>query len=396
MDVHLVAVKVGVVGRGVGQRQAKGHLRADDRLHRLERVARQRGVAVDDHVVAVLDPAVVDVPEFRHDPVAHGVRHHDPLLSGLAVDAWNSPCTECCLHLVLVERGDALGPRDGLGDVLGHTHLPELEARVRADDRATRKVDTLGHQTGAGDGILALDALAHRLVGAEHQLHQGVVDVLAPLLKLGLWLALCLGAGQRQVRLEHGLVGRGELVRPDLAVLLRCRAGARRRHGHHLHHHVLWVGALSEPQDFHVLVRERGEDLEDGACAHSVVGEDHLPHLVLVDHLVGLFRLFDLERHRRCGTQAAFVGAQAVWPRDRQERFDHRLGVGGCPCALLKIQGAQAVEHLVHGQELVQGGGVDERLVEHRVPIVPKAAFIRLLARGAHAVVALADAHLGI
>src|SRR5581483_2938253 len=287
VHVHLVAVEVRVVGRAHREVDAERLPRHDLDLVRHHRHAVQRGLAVEQHDVAVHEVALdheAGLEALRHlrgvdvrDLEAAAVGAEDVVDAGL-VDAAHAgggarAAGDQLLDLLVVVRRDLDGDRQFARGLHGDAHVVDADVGVGRDHRAGAEVDALAGEVAAEAALLALEALGERLEGAARAVARGrdarrlVVHV------------------RRDVVLEQlPEVFDDELGRAGVAVLLEALVDAQ--HVHELVREVVLRALARLQRDAgahrHGRDREDGEDhplgaRDDGVDAHEgQVGVGHL------------------------------------------------------------------------------------------------------------------------
>ena len=264
VEVHLVPVKVSVVGRGVREVHPEGgpgqHL--DPVTHHTHFM--QSGLSVEDHQVTISHVSLHSVATLEVEVTALGmVSQVNPLPSvtddvlGPRILAVTLP--HQMLHLVDVERGHNLGEGEVLGDAPGHAHLVNPQVRVWGDDSPSTEVHSLAHQVSSDSpfftlqpGLNGLQRSATFLHGSWETRHVVIrqrghvelkhLDVLQddvggrPLLLVPDQLVV----GLQDVR---QLVGQVILI-PGRAKHHHGRSDAERRHGHSRDQHPVRSGEL--------------------------------------------------------------------------------------------------------------------------------------------------------
>mmetsp|Transcript_26014 Transcript_26014/g.73791 ORF Transcript_26014/g.73791 Transcript_26014/m.73791 type:complete len:498 (+) Transcript_26014:2487-3980(+) len=196
MQVHLIAVKVSVVGRGHTEVHAeRGPVHhADTVAHDTHLV--ERRLAVEQHHVVVCEVALHDPAALEQDLVRvhvaqvhpHAVVAHNVAGAGVLGRA----VADEKLHALDVEAGDAL--RDGEVERNGprHADLIDTEVGVRSNHSTRGKVDTLAHEVAA-----------HAALFPDQALPQGFERLAALLLRLRLVRQLVVDE-RRDVVLQQG------------------------------------------------------------------------------------------------------------------------------------------------------------------------------------------------
>ena len=236
VQVHLVAVKVRVVGRRARQVEPEGAPRHDAHAVAHDGGPVQRGLAVEEDLVAVLE-GPLHLPARLQTQVVGGPLqvHAVPLRVDGVLAAREEPLEP--LQVVVV---DALRDREHARDLRGHAHLVHVQRRVARDDAPRGKVAPLAHERTAHAALL----LAQALRDAPLRVLLRPVQVVA---------ALRLEAADRAAHALRGvrlfqprqsvvladdleqLLGDAVLPADLVAMDGRGRADGRRRHGQHLH-----------------------------------------------------------------------------------------------------------------------------------------------------------------
>jgi len=162
VQVHLVAVEVGVVRRRHGEVEAEGGVGHDLDPVRHDGHLVQRRLPVEHDDVPVLDHplhlvAVLEVLlHARHAQVEPHPVGADDVPSPWQLER---PVVDQLLQPVDVEGRDDLGVRQVAGNGARDANLVDGEVRVAGDDRARGEVDALPHQVAAHAPLLALEPL---------------------------------------------------------------------------------------------------------------------------------------------------------------------------------------------------------------------------------------------
>ena len=175
MEVHLVAVKVCVVGSCDAEVEAEGGEGHDASAVPHHGHLVEGGLAVEDDDVACHEVALDDgaaglylspeVPACLEAVLCLGAIEADDcdaLCAGVLVGAG----LDEALELADVERVDVLGDGECNGDGDRHAHLVDVEVGVRRDNSAPAEVHALSHEVSAHPPLLALQALRDGLVRA--------------------------------------------------------------------------------------------------------------------------------------------------------------------------------------------------------------------------------------
>mmetsp|Transcript_9852 Transcript_9852/g.28938 ORF Transcript_9852/g.28938 Transcript_9852/m.28938 type:complete len:381 (-) Transcript_9852:863-2005(-) len=171
VEVHLVAVKVGVVGGGHREVEAEGGVGHDLDAVRHDGHLVQRGLAVEEHHVAVLEVALHAVAHLEVT-VRRPLGHLEVPARAVGADdvARARQVVGSIVHELLqarhVERRHHLGVGEGRGDGPRHAHLVDGQVGVRGDHGARGKVHTLAHEVAAHAPVLALEPLGDGLEGS--------------------------------------------------------------------------------------------------------------------------------------------------------------------------------------------------------------------------------------
>mmetsp|Transcript_14556 Transcript_14556/g.60740 ORF Transcript_14556/g.60740 Transcript_14556/m.60740 type:complete len:590 (+) Transcript_14556:2824-4593(+) len=402
VQVDLVAVEVGVVGRAVGVVHANGALPSQHACTvRHQRGSMQGRLPIHKHHVAVAQMAMHHLGERRRDTSTSPLlRDREQCLgevrAALATEArevdrvalgvLNDRCTrvvartidDSSAQVLCVMRADPLWVREALRDVHGHADLVGRNQGIGRNDRARGKVDALAHHVFAEEALLLLEHLPHaralRAVAVQHGAHCDLQLLPAPNPHLIGWFRAPLGAlsailvvvrilsaafilaGQRapdvahaQAGLQAGLQGRVHGVLEHEIAHLRRRAEAVRRNEQRLH-------------EVRVRAASRGPaDPATAAAPHvprrAVVVAPHLGHMVphhvggeelraaVGDHLRRLGRL------RLGGCSLLGVLLVRVRP-DLDEHIHVRVRAVG-----VRVWGLGAVGRFAHGLGGLSGGG---------------------------------------
>ena len=181
MGVHLVAVKVRIVGRRDGYVQAERivgqHLHAVP--HHRHSVERRLAIKEDD--VAVHDVAVHHVTHTQNDLLAvhvaktdhASVGAHNRLGPGMTLLTVRPHVLNELVHLRHIVGGDLLRKGQIHRDFHGHTELRNGDVRIRRNHRARRELHTLSLDVVANAPLLRAEALLHGLQGATGALGGG-------------------------------------------------------------------------------------------------------------------------------------------------------------------------------------------------------------------------------
>ena len=176
VQVHLVAVKVGVVRRRDRQVEPEGRVRHELDAVRHHRHLVQRRLPVEQDNVAVLEVALDDPPVLEERVGALVVPQVDPVArvaddvprAGVLVRS----VPDQFLEVLDVVRRDALrvgqSPRDRERDA----DLVERQVGVTGDDSSGGKVDALAHQVAAQPPLFALESRPDRLDGSSRFLQR--------------------------------------------------------------------------------------------------------------------------------------------------------------------------------------------------------------------------------
>mmetsp|Transcript_15235 Transcript_15235/g.35012 ORF Transcript_15235/g.35012 Transcript_15235/m.35012 type:complete len:225 (+) Transcript_15235:3832-4506(+) len=162
VQIHLVAIEVGIVRRGDGQVHAKRRVGHDAHAVRHDGHFVQRRLPIEHDNVAVLDVPLhtvavlqrllrVRLPQVQPQPVLA-----NDVSSARKVD--RAVLNEL-LQLVDVEGRDDLWVGQVARDGARHAHLVDGEVGVWSDDGTRREVDSLAHQVASDAALLALEPL---------------------------------------------------------------------------------------------------------------------------------------------------------------------------------------------------------------------------------------------
>jgi len=160
MQVHLIAVKIGIVRRGTRQihaeRRPGQHL--DQMAHHAHLV--QRRLPVEDNEVAVDHVPLDGVAALQVQVARLGVEAEVDAVAVVADDVLGArvvvgAAADQLVHAVDVEGGDELWEGHVLGDGARHADLVDGQVGVGCDDGARAKVDALAHQVAAHSALLA-------------------------------------------------------------------------------------------------------------------------------------------------------------------------------------------------------------------------------------------------
>ena len=168
MQVHLVTVKVGVVGRGVGQVHPEGAPGQD--LHPVPHHTHlvEGGLPVEHHQVAVPDVPLHLVAALQVQVGGLGVEPQVDPLARVPDDVLGPGVLRVApphqgLHPVDVEGGDNLWEGQVLGHCSGHSHLVDPQVGVGRDDGPGAEIHTLAHQVTSDPALLPLQPRLDRL-----------------------------------------------------------------------------------------------------------------------------------------------------------------------------------------------------------------------------------------
>mmetsp|Transcript_11745 Transcript_11745/g.47415 ORF Transcript_11745/g.47415 Transcript_11745/m.47415 type:complete len:693 (-) Transcript_11745:659-2737(-) len=370
VEVHLVTVEIGVVGRRHREVEAEG-----GEGHNLDPVSHhghlvQRRLSVEDndvsvlhvplHLVAVLQVDVrrlLDVTQVA----ARALVRDDVLGAGVIRRA----VADQLVHAVAVERRHDLGVCEVARDRAGHADLVDADVRVGRDDGASGEVHSLAHEVASHAALLALEALRDRLQSPAALLYNSrhVRDVVvAERVDVRLQEALEVADDvrrrvTRELRLQSQ-VGADDVTELVCQVILALAGGTSARHdrrahrrgrdGHDADDHPLGARVLGvQAQQLADVVRDVGELL------HHLLGREF--HLLL-DHLVGVLGELGEDGHAAAddprqdllavGLLVLHVLGLLLEVVERPLLEGRRLGVGACADLLVLAEVCHCLEPL--------------------------------------------------
>ena len=165
VQVHFVAIKVGVVGRAHALVEAKGAPGHDAGGVGHDGLAVQGGLAVEEDGVPVVQVALHHVAraQLGRDAAAVAVLQEPAPAVREAHKVGARPAAhageDAGAQVGQVVRGDAGRVGQGHGDGAGDAHLADAQVGVGRDDGAGGKVDALARQVAPEPALLALEAL---------------------------------------------------------------------------------------------------------------------------------------------------------------------------------------------------------------------------------------------
>ena len=376
VEVHLVAVEVGVEPRRELQRQAEHAETGVDLLHgeRQHGALAERGLAVEEHDVALAEVAVHHPPHVQPARVRVDVQV-DAL--AVALQEPHALGVQERLHKVPVVARDGLGHRHARADPFGDPHGGGVGAVERGrDHRPCRKVHPLAAEVPAEQTFFTpqqvCGALVFRLVPVARLVLLGLAGVQVPRVRLlqpeqrgaqgdRVLAVLRPLLAQQEVALDDFRQAVGEVVfapRGLGAVLAAADAGSQADGGHEEGAGEQRAGVRQRPAD----PAEQGVVVGDLAeHAEGVAGVQHLPGPV-DQHLFGAVPLQGLHQGR-----LAFAAPLLPPLRQTKHPAPRRVRRHGVD---LHLPAGAAHEPQPH-RDLFQKVHVVERLPE---PVVPEVA----------------------
>ena len=178
MQIHLVAVKVGVVRTRGAQIHAKRVVRHDHHAMTHHRHLVQRGLSVEYDIIPVLEVTLHDVSLVHHDVLGESkilpnTVFSDDVLGPHVLQAFRTrPRIHILLDAFLVVSVYAFRKRHVSCDIHWDAQLVEHDVRLCRNDRPRGKINPFSHQIAAHASFLRPDALTYGFDGPSRALRR--------------------------------------------------------------------------------------------------------------------------------------------------------------------------------------------------------------------------------
>ena len=167
MQVHLVAVEVGIVGSRGYERETERVPGHEPHAVGLHSVHVERRLSVEDNDVVVLQEALDDVADTQHELVAllahFEVGHRAVTRYDVRSAVQRRTSAHALVHFYNVRRVDRLRYGELECDRVRHADAIALKVSVGRDDAASAEVDSFPHQVSAHSPLLPFESVSQAL-----------------------------------------------------------------------------------------------------------------------------------------------------------------------------------------------------------------------------------------